>query len=167
MLHSPHRDFRREPIGKVKFSGRNAAERNALDVVFLRKRKTGAVAGGKEPLVILCHLMLDDRTHRMKNILTGQIESRSQLCRTGLFAVTLPGHLFCTGQPQLDARIGMNAVIDASMARDIAACQASVGRIDDGIAAQGRNISLPKVDSSPYRRQIGIVKNTFSCYFFL
>ena len=56
--------------------------------------------------------------------------------RASLSAVSLRGALL----PQLDAGIGVDAVINAAVAGDIAPGHTTVGGVDDGITAQGGDV---------------------------
>ena len=81
----------------------------------------------------------------------------------GLGNFGLPGGLFMALkfhelgaiQAELDARKGMDAVVDAGVARHIAARHAAVGGVDNGAAPEPGDIALPEVEIAANRLQIG------------
>ena len=58
-------------------------------------------------------------------------------------------------QPELNTRKSMDAVVDAGVARNIAACHAAVCGIDNGAALQPGDVALPEVQVAANRLQIG------------
>ena len=60
-----------------------------------------------------------------------------------------------TIQPELDARKGMDAVVDAGVAGHITARHSAVRGVDDSTAPQPGDIALPEVQISANRLQIG------------
>ena len=69
-----HSDLRRLLVGEVKLPRGNAAERHAFQAVFCCQLQAGAVAGSQQFFVCFDHAPVDNRTDRMQDILTGQIE---------------------------------------------------------------------------------------------
>ena len=55
-------------------------------------------------------------------------------------------HQLRAGEPQLHARVGVDNVIDALVIGNIAAGHAGVRSVDDGIAAERCDISLPEIE---------------------
>ena len=66
-------------------------------------------------------------------------------------ALTL--HEFGTIQAKLDACEGMDAVVDAGVARHIAARHAAVCGVDNGAALEPGDVSLPEVQIAADRLQ--------------
>lgn len=64
-------------------------------------------------------------------------------------------HDLSTIQPELDAREGMDAVVDAGVARHITARHAAVCGVDNGAALQPGDVALPEVEIAANRLQIG------------
>ena len=58
-------------------------------------------------------------------------------------------------QPELDAREGMDAVVDAGVARHITARHAAVGGVDNGTAPNPGDVALPEIEIAANRLQIG------------
>ena len=66
----------------------------------------------------------------------------------------MSGHDIGTLQAELYARIGVDGVVDAAVARGKAAQHSAVCRIDNSIYGKSGNISLPEIDTWLYRRQV-------------
>ena len=57
-------------------------------------------------------------------------------------------------QPKLDASEGMDTVVDAGVARHIAARHTAVGGVDNGAALEPGDVALPEVEITANRLQI-------------
>ena len=57
-----------------------------------------------------------------------------------------------TGSTKLHPGVSMDAVVDTSVAGDVAPGHTAVGGVDDSVTAQGGNVSLPEVYSLGGRR---------------
>lgn len=136
----------------MEYAGGDAAKRNTLYAVLLGQLQTGTVAGGQQTFIFRGHAALNDGADGMQYIVAGQIVGFCDLGLPGWLLVTLalyePGAI----QPELNARKGMDAVVDAGVARHIAARHAAVGGIDDGTALEPGDVTLPKVDVAANRR---------------
>ena len=66
---------------------------------------------------------------------------------------------------QLDARHRVDDVVDASVQRAKAAAELAVRRIHDGIAAQRRNVALPKREARVELRrgEVRRLRDAFGC----
>lgn len=64
-----------------------------------------------------------------------------------LFLMALSFHEFVALVSKLDAREGVDGVIDAAMIGIEAAEKAAIGGIDNGIAFERRYVPFPKIDS--------------------
>ena len=96
-------------------------------------------------LVPLCQFALNDGADCVDHILAGQIVGGRNLRLPGRLLISLLLHDLCAGVPQLNPRIGMNAVVDAVVARLVAAGHPGIGRVDNGVAGQRCNIALPEI----------------------
>ena len=67
--------------------------------------------------------------------------------------MTLAFHELSAIQPELDARKGMDAVVDAGVAGHIAARHAAVGGVDNGAALEPGDVALPEVQIAADRLQ--------------
>ena len=101
----------------------------------------------------------------MQDIAAGQVEGRRDFCPAGFLLVPLRPHQFSAGQPKLYTGEGMDGIVDAAVAGDEASQHLTVGRIDDRIAAQGGNISLPKIDAFLHLPQVGKLGNPLTADF--
>ena len=112
---------------------------------------------------------MDNGTHCVQRIPGGQIEPRRDFgSSSGLF-MALPFHLLMAAEPQLNASRRVNSVVDAAVEGEKTAQQRAVGRVDNGVALQRRNISLPQGQLGPggYNRQVGGLHDPDSLSFFL
>ena len=78
---------------------------------------------------------------------TWQIEGRGDFRLSSGFGIALFLHDLRTVIPQLNTGIGVDAVVDALVARIIAAGHAGIRSIDDGIHLQRSDIALPEIDA--------------------
>lgn len=69
--------------------------------------------------------------------------SASRFEDQGAFRIALLLHQRFTGEPQLHAGIGVDRVVNAAVVRHIAAGHAGVCCVDNGVAFQRGDISLP------------------------
>ena len=83
----------------------------------------------------------------MQNIFTGEVIGPGDLRLSRFFLPALLLHNCRALLPQLDAGIGVDAVINAAVAGDIAPGHTTVGGVDDGITAQGGDVPLPEIDT--------------------
>lgn len=139
-------------IWKMKFPGRDAAKRNISQIIFLRQCQTGTVAGRKKFFVFLCKPSLNNRPNRMQNIAAGQVKGRCNFCFAGLFFVALLFHQFGAGEAKLNACIGVDRIVDATVTRAEAAQHLAVRRIDNRITGKCGNIPLPEINTFLHRR---------------
>lgn len=138
----------------MEHAGGDTTERNAFHVVLPGQFQTGTVAGGQQALILRGHTALNDGAHGMQDIVAGQIVGFRDFGLSGRLLMTLVFHELGTIQPELDASESMDAVVDAGVARHIAARHAAVGRVDDGAALQPGDVALPEVEIAANRLQI-------------
>ena len=108
----------------------------------------------------------------MQNVLTRQIKTRCDLCLSCLFLMTLLFHDPGTIIPELNPCICMDTVVYTAVTRHIASGHPGIGSIDNSITLNGRDISLPKIDTVFNRDQIcnigdAFIPNCFSKIFIL
>ena len=135
ILHSVHGDFRRRFVGKMKFAGGDAAERDAVQPVFRCQLQTGTIAVCQQFRIPLGHAPFDDGSHGVNHIPAQQVICGRDLCPSGRFRRALRFHDLRTGGSQLHAREGVYCVIDAAVIGHIAAGHAGIRGVDDRIAA--------------------------------
>lgn len=135
-------------------AGGDAAERNALHTILLGQFQTGTVAGSQQALIFRDHTTLNDGADGMQDIVAGQIVGFCDFGLPSRFLMALAFHELGTIQPELDARKGMDTVVDAGVARHIAARHAAVGGVDNGAALQPGDIALPEIEIAANRLQI-------------
>lgn len=103
----------------------------------------------------------------MKDIVAGKIIGFCNLSLTGWFFIPLFQHDPGTFQAKLNSRKGVDAVINTAVIRHIATGHSTVRRIDDSIALQCSNITLPEIDTFLHWFQIQQPCDRFSfCLFF-
>ena len=95
----------------------------------------------------------------MQHIAAGQIERRGDFRLSGGFGMALLFHPFRAGKAQFHACKGVNGVINAAMVGNIAAGHAGVCRIDDGIALQRGNVTLPEIQPRLDGCQVGNIRD--------
>lgn len=156
-------DLRRRFVGEMKYPGGDAAERDALQTVFRRKLQTRAVAGGEKLFIPLRDRAFHDGANRVQHVPAGKIEGGGDLRFPGGFGVPLLFHQLRAGEPQLHARVGVDDIVDASVIGDIAAGHAGVRGVDDGIAAERCDISLPEIEPRLHGNKIVHVRNALRC----
>ena len=81
----------------------------------------------------------------MQNILTGEIIAQRDFRLSRFFFPALFPHDGGALLPQLHTSTGMDAVINAAVAGDIAPGHTTVGSVDDGITAEGGDVPLPEI----------------------
>ena len=91
----------------------------------------------------------------MQDIVAGQIVGFRDFGLPGGLRVALALHDLSAVQPKLDACESMDAVVDAGVARHIAARHAAVCGVDNGAAPEPGDVALPEVQVAANRLQIG------------
>lgn len=110
---------------------------------FIRQRKTGKVAGTQHPAVFLRQPPADNRSDRVEDIPARQVECRCDLRLSRRFIVPLLCHQLRAGKAEFNAREGVDCIVDAPVIRAKATEQCAVRGIDDGVAFQRCDITLP------------------------
>ena len=82
----------------------------------------------------------------MQHIFTRKVISRRDFGGAGLFFMPLLLYNLVALNPELDSGKRMDHIVDTGMAGLPASQERAVGGVDDGIAAQCRNIPLPERD---------------------
>ena len=170
MSVGPHRldgNLRRQPVWKMELSGGNAAEGHAPAAAAFGQLQTGAVAACQQLAVPPGDPAGDDRPHRVQHIAAGKVVGRGDFGLARPLLVALALHQLLAGQPQLHAREGVDGVVDAAMAGHKAAEHLAVGRVDDGVAAQGGDVPLPEIDPRLHRFQLLQVGDALAADFLL
>ena len=139
----------------MEHAGGDTAERNAFYTILRGQLQAGTVAGGQQALILRRHTALNDGADGVQDIVTGQIVGPGDFGLPGWLLMALALHELGAVQPELDARKSMDAVIDAGVARHIAARHAAVGSVDNGTALQPGDVALPEVQIAANRLQIG------------
>lgn len=91
-----HGDLCRSIVWKMKFTRGDAAERDGLQPVLRRKRKTGAIAGGEKLSVLLRQCTVYNRPNRVEHMTRGEIVPCCDLRRARRLGMALPLHEFLT-----------------------------------------------------------------------
>ena len=107
------------------------------------------------------YLPLDNGPHGMEHISGREVIAFRQLGPPVGLRMPLGLHKPVALRPKLQASRRMDGIIDAAMAGDEAAQQRGIGRVDDGVATQGSDIALPKVNSSLRRLKVRYIGNSF------
>ena len=81
------------------------------------------------------------------SIFAGQVESRCDFGLACEFFVALAFHQLVAGEAEFHPGEAMDTVVDTPVVGHIAAGHAAVGCVDDGIAAKGRDVALPEIES--------------------
>ena len=144
----------------MEHAGGYAAERNALDTILRGQLQTGTVAGGQQALIFRGHTALNDGADGVQHIVAGQIVSLGNFGLPSRLFMTLAFHELSAVQSELYARKGMDAVVDAGVARHIAARHAAVCGVDNGTALEPGDVALPEVEVAANRLQIGQAGDT-------
>ena len=153
--HSLHGDLGGLLIGEMEYASGDAAERNTLHAVLPGQFQTGTVAGGQQVLIFRGHTTLNAGANGMQDIVAGQIVSLGDFGLSGGLLMALVLHELGAVQAELDASKGMDAVVNAGVARHIAARHAAVRGVDNGAAPEPGNVALPEVEIAADRLQIG------------
>ena len=122
-----------------------------------RGGEAGAVGGGQQVAVALGQAALHDGAHGVDDVAAGQVVGRGDLGPAGGLRVALLGHEGGAVAAELDAGIGVDAVVDAVVAGAVAAGHTGVGGVDDGVAPQGGDVPLPEVQTVPDGGKVGKV----------
>ena len=139
----------------MKHAGGDAAKRDALHAVLPGQLQTGTVAGGQQALILRGYTAIDNGADGVQHIVAGQIVSLGNFGLPGRLFMTLAFHELSAVQSELYARKGMDAVVDAGVARHIAARHAAVCGVDNGAALQPGDVALPEIKIAANRIQIG------------
>ncbi len=81
----------------------------------------------------------------MKHITTWKIKGRSDFAKSGSFFIPLLLHQLVTGKPELNARKGVDTVVDTGMERSKAAQKLRVCSIHDSINFERGDVALPEI----------------------
>ena len=108
-----------------------------------------------------------DGTYGVNYIITGEVICGRDFCLSGRLLIALLFHDLSTLQTELHPSIGVDAVINAVVARLVAAGHATICRIDDGSTIQRGNVSMPEIDSILKRGQFRQPGNLLCCQFSL
>ena len=142
--HGADGDMGRLVFREAEDARRDAAEGDAFETMLCCKRETGLVARGQKPAVLIGQAALHDGTYRVQDEARGKMVARCDLGLACRLIVALCLHEFVAVVAHLDACHRLLDVVDAVMVRQEAAEHLAVGRIDDGIDAQPRDVALPK-----------------------
>ena len=88
-----------------------------------------------------------DGAYGVNYIITGEVICGRDFCLSGGFLISLQLHNLSALQTELHPSKGVDAVVNAVMARLVAAGHATICRIDDGPTIQRSNVSTPEIDS--------------------
>ena len=116
--------------------------------------QTGTITGSQKTLIFRGHTALDNGADGVQDIVAGQIVGLGDFGLPGRLLMTLAFHELSTIKPELDARKSMDAVVDAGVARHIAARHAAVCGVDNGAAPEPGDVPLPEVEIAANRLQI-------------
>lgn len=148
------RDLGGAAVREAEHAGRDAAERDAAQTVFPCESETASIARRKLFFVPFGQRTENDRSDRVQHVPCGQIVARRELRRAGLFAVSLLLHDLMASEPQLNARKGVDRVVDAAVIRRKTAQQLRICGVDDRIDLERRDVSAPKIPVRAHRRKI-------------
>ena len=154
-------DLRHLFVRKMEFAGGDAEKGDAFQMVFGCQCQAGAVAAFKLRAVTFCWALVDDRADGVQNIAARQVERRGDFGLSGRLGAALPFHDFRAGKAQLNAREGVDGVVDAAVIGRIAAGHAGIGGVDDRVAFQCGNVALPEVQSRLHGREDTAVRYAF------
>lgn len=155
VLHRRNGNARGLFCGKMEYSRRNTAEGNGANVVLRRKVKAACVAGRKERAILFCDSTANNWPYSMQDICARQVECGGYFCASCRLFVSLLLHNVCAGRAQLDSTKCVYAVVNAGVARLVAACHTAVGCVYDCIYAECGDVALPQVEIT-----------LFACYIF-
>ena len=159
-MHSFYGNLSGSLVGEMKHAGGDAAKRDALHAVLPGQLQTGTVAGGQQALILRGYTAIDNGADGVQHIVAGQIVSLGNFGLPGRLFMTLAFHELSAVQSELYARKGMDAVVDAGVARHIAARHAAVCGVDNGTALEPGDVALPEVEVAANRLQIGQAGDT-------
>ena len=137
----------------MKFPGRDTAESDASEVLFIRQRKTGKVAGAQQFAVSLRQASADNRSDRVKDIPARQVERRRDFRLSRRLIVPLLCHQLRTGKAELYAREGVDCIVDTPVIRAEAAEHLTVRGVDNRVTPERGNVALPQVNIGADRRK--------------
>ena len=145
----------------MEHTRRDAAESYALKVVLLSQVKATAIALGQLLLLMFGRpSALDDRSDGVDDVLGGQVIA---LCDDGIARIQkTPLHDVGTLLAQLDARSGVDAIVDAVVQRRPTAQGLCVGGVHDGIHFQAGDVALPYLQAIAGRSRHAFC-NSASC----
>lgn len=95
---------------EIKFPSRDTAKSQAAQALFISQRQTGLVA------LSICQPAADNGADSVEHPIRGKVITRGDFsCSGGLWRL-LPNHKLVAGLAQLDAGVGVDDVIDTSVA---------------------------------------------------
>ena len=130
----------------MKFPSADAAKGQTLQPLFSCQFQTALIGRNQQILVSLAYLPLNNGTYGVNHVGGRKIVAPGQLGLACRFWMPLLRHQMLTGQTQLQACLRVNGIVDTGMMGDETAHHLAVGRIDDGIHLQSRDITLPEID---------------------
>lgn len=111
--------------------------------------------------MLIVQSALHDRSHGVYDIFAGEVVGLGDLCGASRLGGALGTHQLCTFLPKLDPGIGMDAVVYAGVAGDVAPGHTAVRCVHDGIAFKQGDVPPPKFDPGAYFRDGGLVRDPF------
>ena len=142
-LHRLHGDLRAFLLRESEHAGGDAAERHRL-----RLRRTCRIQAADIALRQLFALLkrripLRHGADRVDDVPRGKVIGGRDLRTADRLLVALLSHDLRALQAQLHAGEGVDGVVDAEVPGDPAAQKRAVRGVDDGVAAQGRDVPAP------------------------
>ena len=142
------------PVGEVELAGGDAAEGDTAAPQLAGQVEAGSVAAGE--LLLLpggWDAGVDDRAHGVDDPLGGQVVAGCDDGAAGGDLLALQD--FVALLAQLEARRGMDGVVDALVQRVPATEPAAVGGIRDGVDLEARDVTLPDTLAGEDRPLVG------------
>ena len=131
--HRIHRNFCRTLIGKHEYPRGDAAEGDALKMVFFGRLQAGPIAGGQKPLMLRCQRAIHNWPYGVDDITARQAVGRRYLGLPRRFWVSLLLHDAVAAESQANTGLGTDDVINTAMQRLVTAGHPAVRRIDDRV----------------------------------
>ena len=161
------RDLCGDVVGEVKLACADTAERYTFQIILHSFIQAGEVTAFEQLAVLVREPAVYDRTHGVDHIFARQVISGCNLRLSCRLLVTLHLHKLITGVTELYARVGVDGVVDAAVTGIEAAEHLRVGGVDDGVAFQRGDVTLPEIDTLLHRFQVGDIGDAFARSFFL